>query len=185
MKAFRPIGRVFAIRRKRRLRETGGSISHPGPTTDSDESRLLSEAGNFIEFVSPMVQAAAEMIPIAGTPLKAAVDGLLYVIRMINVGYLFCITAFLLIPSQTTKSNKAALDNLASRLLRLLLFSKDQHKPRDEAEARRRMALAQCVFIFKSFSIFNDTARTEISKTSGANGLRCKDGAGLESHTIL
>jgi len=46
-----------------------------------------------------MVQAAAGVIPVAGTPLKAAVDGLLYVIQMADVGplALFCFAAFRLI----------------------------------------------------------------------------------------
>jgi len=76
------IGRVFAIRiRKKRPRETGGSTSHPSPPiTGSPESRLLSEAGDVIQLVSPMVQAVAGAIPVAGTPLKAAVDCLLYII---------------------------------------------------------------------------------------------------------
>ena len=84
-------GRVFAIRirKKRPAREAGGSTSHPNPpppTTDSPESRVLSEASDVIQLVSPMVQAVAGAIPIAGTPLKAAVDGLLYIIQMIDVG---------------------------------------------------------------------------------------------------
>jgi hypothetical protein len=83
-------GRVFAIRirKKRPACETGGSTtSHPNPpTTDSPESRVLSEASDVIQLVSPMVQAVAGAIPIAGTPLKAAVDGLLYIIQMIDVG---------------------------------------------------------------------------------------------------
>ena len=85
-------GRVFAIRirKKRPLAcETGSSTSHrthpSPPTTDSPESRLLSEAGDVIQLVSPMVQAIAGAIPVAGTPLKAAVDGLLYIIQMIDV----------------------------------------------------------------------------------------------------
>ena len=82
-------GRVFAIqiRKKRPAREAGGSTSQPNPpTTDSPESRVLSEASDVIQLVSPMVQAVAGAIPIAGTPLKAAVDGLLDIIQMIDVG---------------------------------------------------------------------------------------------------
>jgi hypothetical protein len=80
---------VFPIRiRKERPRETGGSTSHSSPpTTDPPESRLLSEAGEVIQLVSPMVQAVAGVIPVAGTPLKAAVDGLLYIIQMIDVRF--------------------------------------------------------------------------------------------------
>lgn len=83
------IGRVFAIRiRKKRPRETGGSTSHPTlPTTDPPDPRLLSEAGDVIQLVSPMVQAVAGAVPVAGTPLRAAVDGLLYIIQMIDVSY--------------------------------------------------------------------------------------------------
>ena len=167
------IGKVFAIRLRKKRR---GSTSYPSPpTTDSLGSRLLSETIDVIQLVSPMVIAVTEPIPVVGIPLKAAVEGFLYIIQTIDVGHLFCISVFLLIASQTTKSNKAALNSLASRLLRLLRFLKDQHQPRDEAEAGRRTALVQCVVILMSFSISNDIARTEVSKTSGANGLRCRD----------
>ena len=177
------IGRVFAIRIRKKRR---GSTSYPSPpATGSLGSRLLSETSDVIQLVSPMVQAVAGTIPVAGTALKAAVDGLLYVIKTIDVGHLFCISPFLLIASQTSKRNKAALNSLASRLLRLLQFLQYQHEPRDGAEAGRRTALAQCVFILKPFSMSNDIARTEVSKTSGANGLRCKNVAVVESHTIL
>ena len=89
LQAFFPIGRVFAIRiRKKRPSETGGSTPHPSPpTTDSPESRLLSEAGEVFQLVSPMVQAVAGAIPVVGTPLKATVDGLLYIIQIIDVGH--------------------------------------------------------------------------------------------------
>ena len=71
----RTFGRVFAVRRP-----------HPSPpTTDSPESQLFSEVVDVIQLVSPMVQAVAGVIPVAGTPLKAAVDGLLYIIQMIDV----------------------------------------------------------------------------------------------------
>ena len=88
LQRFLTSGRVTAIRiRKGRLRETGGTTSHPSPpTTDSPESRLLSEAGDVIQLVSPMVQAVAGAIPVAGTPLKAAIEGLLYIIHIIDVG---------------------------------------------------------------------------------------------------
>jgi len=154
LQALLPTGRVFTIRiRKKRPCECGGSTSHPGPpTTDSPESRLLSEAGEIIQLVSPMVQAVAGAIPVAGTPLKAAVDGLLYIIQMIDVGHLFGMTtAFLLIALQTTKRNKAALNDLASRIHRLLEFLSHQPQPRDEVEARRRTTLAQCVSCSRHF----------------------------------
>ena len=153
LKWFLTAGRVIAIRiRKKRPCETEGSSPHPSPrTADSPESRLLSEVGDVIQLVSPMVQAVAGTIPVAGSPLKAAVDGLLYIIQMIDVGHLFCIPAFLLIVPQTTKRNKAALDILASRVRRLLEFLSLEPQPRDEVEARRRTALAQFVFILKSF----------------------------------
>lgn len=97
-----------------------------------------------------MVQAVAGAIPVAGTPLKAAVDGLLYIIQIIDVGHLLCITPVLLIAFQTTKRNKAALGDLASRVRRLLEFLSHQPQPPDEVEARRRTTLAQCVFMLKS-----------------------------------
>jgi len=88
---------------------------------------------------------------------------------MIDVRHLFCITAFLLIASQTTKRNEAALDDLASRVRRLLEFLSLEPQPRDEVEARQRTALAQCVFILESFSISNHIARTDVSKSPRAN----------------
>jgi len=130
LKWFLTTGRVFAIRiRKKRPCETEGSSYRPSPPTgdDSPESRLLSEVGDVIELVSPIVQAVAGAIPVAGTPLKAAVDGLLYIIQMVD----------------TTKRNKATLDILASRVLRLLEFLSVEPQPRDEVEARRRKALTQ------------------------------------------
>jgi len=33
-----------------------------------------------------MVQAVAGVIPVAGTSLKAAIDGLLYIVQIIDVG---------------------------------------------------------------------------------------------------
>jgi len=77
------IGKVFAIRIREKRR---GSTSYRSPpTTDPPASRLLSGAGDVIELVSPMVQAVAGAIPVAGTPLKAAIDGLLYIIQIVDV----------------------------------------------------------------------------------------------------
>ena len=105
LQRFLPSGRVSAIRiRKKHACETGGSTSHPGPpTTDSPESRLLSDAGDVIQLVSPMVQAVAGVIPVAGTPLKAAIDGLLYIIQIIDVGPL---ALFRGIPSDRIPDNQ-------------------------------------------------------------------------------
>jgi len=88
LQRFLTSGRVTAIRiRKKRPCGTGGTTSHPSPpTTDSPESRLISGAGDVVQLVSPMVQAVAGVIPVAGTPLKAAIDGLLYIIQIIDVG---------------------------------------------------------------------------------------------------
>ena len=156
--------------RKKRSGETGGSISHPNPpTTKSRGSRLLSDAGDVIQLVSPMVQVVAGAIPVAGTSLQAAVGALICIVQMIDVGHLFCTTAFLLIASQTTKRNKTAINDLSVRLYRLLEFLSLEPQPRDEVEAKRRKSLAQCVFIFKSFSISNHIARSDIFKTPLVN----------------
>ena len=101
-------GKVFAIRvRKKRLNETGSSTSsHPSPpttVTDPPDPRP-SEAADIIQLVSPMVQAVAGVIPVAGAPLKAAVDGLLYIIQMIDVGPL---DLFRCIPSDCIPDNQA------------------------------------------------------------------------------
>ena len=108
---FLTSGRVTAIRiRKERPRETGGTTSHPSPpTTDPPESRLLSEAGDVIQLVSPMIQAVAGVIPVAGTPLKAAIDGLLYIIQIIDVGplALFRGIASDRIPDNQTKQGRS------------------------------------------------------------------------------
>ena len=115
LQALLSTGRVFTIRirKKRPCESTRCSTSLPGPaTTDPPESRLLSEAGDVFQLVSPMVQAVAGAIPVAGTPLKAAVDGLLYIIQIIDVGHLLCITSVLLIALPTNKRNKAALNDL-------------------------------------------------------------------------
>ena len=139
----RTVGRVFAIRRP-----------HPNPpTTGSPESQLLSEVGDVFQLAIPVVQAVVGVIPVVGTPLGAAVNSLLQIIQAIDVGHMFCIMAFLLIASQTTKRNKAALGDLASRLHRLLEFLSHEPEPRGELEASRRTALTLCVFMLKSFSM--------------------------------
>ena len=82
---------------------------------------------------------------------------------------MLCFAAFPLIAFQTTKRNKADLDDLASRVRRLLEFLSLEPQPRDEVEAGRRTALAQCVFMPKSISISNDTARSGVSETPRAD----------------
>jgi len=105
-KLFLLSGRVSAVRmHKKRLHETGSSTSYPSPpTTDSPADSRLSEAGDVIQLVSPIVQAVAGVIPVAGTPLKAAVDGLLYIIQIIDVGPL---ALFRGIPSDCIPDNQA------------------------------------------------------------------------------
>ena len=144
-KFFKDLPIVIVIRRKR-PQETGTSTSHSSPpTSDSPKNTKcrLSEAGDIIQLVSPMVQAAAGAVPVAGPPLKAVVDGLLYIIQIIDVGRLFYFAAFLLIPLQKKTRNKADLDDLASRVRRLLDFLSQEPQPRDEEEARRRTDLAR------------------------------------------
>jgi hypothetical protein len=86
---FLPSGKVFAIRvHKKRPHETGSFLSHPSPATTGPPDSRLSEAANVIELVSPMVQAVAGVIPVAGAPLQAVVGGLLSIIQMIDVGSL-------------------------------------------------------------------------------------------------
>jgi len=155
----RTSGRVFAIR-----------TSHPSPpTTDSPESRLLSEVGDVVQLAIPVFQAVAGAIPVVGTPLRAAVDGLLQIIQVIDVGHIFCIMGFLLIASQTTKRNKSALNDLASRLHRLSEFLSYEPEPRNELEVSQRTALTLCVFMLKSFSMSDDIALSDVSKTPRAN----------------
>jgi len=137
----RTFGRVFAIRRPR----------PSPPTTDSPESQLLSEVGDVFQLAIPVVQAVVGVIPVVGTPLGAAVNSLLLIIQAIDVGHIFCIMVFLLIASQTTKRNKAALDDLASRLHRLLEFLSHEPEPRDERDASLRTALTLCVFMLSHF----------------------------------
>jgi len=98
------VGRVFALRiHKKPLREAGSSTSYPSPPTTDPPDSLLSEAGDLIELVSPMVHVVAGVIPVAGTPLKAAVDGLLYIIQIIDVGLL---ALFRGIPSDCVPDNQ-------------------------------------------------------------------------------
>ena len=87
LQRFLTSGRVFPIRKhKKRPHPTGSSTSYPSPPTTGPPDSRLSEAADIVELVSPMVQAVAGVIPVAGAPLKAAVDGLLYIIQMIDVG---------------------------------------------------------------------------------------------------
>ena len=105
LKRFFTSGRVFAIRmRKKRPYETGSITSDSSPpTTDPPDSRLP-EAADVIQLVSPMVQAVAGSIPVAGTPLQAAVCGFLYIIQIIDVGPL---ALFRGIPSDCISDNQA------------------------------------------------------------------------------
>jgi hypothetical protein len=142
-------GVVIAIRRKR-PQQTETSTSHSNPATaDSPEnvsrsrSRRFEAVSDAAEFVFPLVGAAAGAIPVAGPPLKAAVDVLLYVIQTTNVGHLFHRTASPLITSQTKNRNKAALDDLASRIRQLSDFLSQEPQARDEAEAERRADLTK------------------------------------------
>jgi hypothetical protein len=151
LKAFREDLRtsvVIAIRRKR-TQETGTSTSHPNPMTpDFPENGSCSksrrpEAIGAAELALPLVGAAVGAIPIVGSPLKAAVDILLYVIQTTDVSHLYHSTAPILIASQAKNRNKAALDGLALRLRRLSDFLSQELQSRDEAEARRREELTK------------------------------------------
>ena len=105
LQRFLPVGKVFAVRmRKKPPHETGSVTSEPSPpATDPPDSRL-SEAVDVIQLVSPMVQAVAGVIPVAGTPLQAAVGGLLYIIQIVDVGPL---ALFRCIPSDRISDNQA------------------------------------------------------------------------------
>ena len=139
------VGAVFAIRRKR-PQETRTSASHLSPTTTDfpeNVSCTTSRISDAVEYALPLVGAAAGMIPMVGTPLKAAVDLLLYVVQTTNVSHLYYYTTSLLITSQTKYRNKAALNDLVSRVSRLSDFLSQEPQPRDEVEARRRADLTE------------------------------------------
>jgi hypothetical protein len=142
------LSNVIAVRRKR-PQGTGISASHLGPVTTGGPGNVsctisrLSAAVDAVEVALPLVGAAAGMIPMAGTPLKAAIDGFLYVVQTINVCHLFYWMASLLIASQTKHRNKAAVDDLASRVNRLSDFLLQEPQPRDEVEAGRRADLTE------------------------------------------
>jgi hypothetical protein len=167
-------GAVIAIRRKR-TQETGTSTSHPNPTSpDLLENVSCSKSRRFeaigaTELALPLVGAAVGAIPVVGTPLKAAVDVLLYVIQTTDVSRLYYFTTPLLIASQAKNRNKAALDGLASRLRRLSDFLSQELQPRNEVEVGRRAELTKWVFMLKS-CLSNDTIpRSECSKLPRAN----------------
>jgi hypothetical protein len=139
---------LIAIRRKRQ-QQTGTSTSQPLSSTAHTPANLSSttsrpsEATDVIQLVAPIVQAAAEVIPMAGSPLKAAISGLLQIIQITDVGRLTDFMACLLIPSQTKNRNKAALDDLSSRVRQLSDFLSRQPEPQDELEAQRRAELTK------------------------------------------
>jgi hypothetical protein len=145
---FPVLPNLIAIRRKRQ-QQTGTSTSQPrSSTTDtpgnpSSATSPLSEVTDVIQLVAPMVQAAAEVIPMAGSPLKAAIGGLLQIIQIVNVGRLCDFTSCFLIPSQTKNRNRAALDDLSSRVRQLSDFLSWQPEPQDELEAQRRAELTK------------------------------------------
>jgi predicted component of type VI protein secretion system len=63
--------------------------SNSGPVVSSTgSSRAFSEAFDIAQVSLPVVQAAAEAIPIAGAPMKAAIGGLLAVLQAIDVSLL-------------------------------------------------------------------------------------------------
>jgi hypothetical protein len=102
-----------------------------------------SELIDGIQLVAPIVQAAAEVIPVAGSPLKAGIGGLLQIIQITDVGHLYDFTTCLLITSQTKNRNKAALNDLSLRVRQLSDFLSLQPDPQDELEAQRRAELTK------------------------------------------
>jgi hypothetical protein len=136
----------FIAVRSKYPQETGRSASQLNSPTAEDVSSTRprpSEVVDLIQLVSPLVQAAAEVIPVAGSPLKAAIGGLLQIIQIIDVGCLSYRTAFHLISSQTKNRNKAAIPELASRVHQLSVFLSMQPEPRNELEAQRRKDLTK------------------------------------------
>ena len=105
LQRFLPSGRVFPIRKhKKRPHDIGSSTSHTSPPTIGPPDSRLSEAADIIQLVSPMVQAVAGVIPVAGAPLQAVVGGLLSIIQVIDVGPL---DLFRGIPSDCIPDNQA------------------------------------------------------------------------------
>jgi hypothetical protein len=145
---FKDHPNLIVIRRKR-TQQTGTCTPQPSFSTAESPGNLSStrprraEVTDVIQLVAPMVQAAAEAIPVAGSPLKAAIGGLLQIIQIADVGRMFYFTTFLLIASQTQNRNKAAFDDLASRVGQLSDFLSLQPEPRDEVEAQRRADLTK------------------------------------------
>jgi hypothetical protein len=147
-KIFPVLPNLIAIRRKRQ-QQTGTSTSQPRSSTADTPANLSSttsrpsEVTDVIQLVAPIVQASAGVIPMAGSPLKAVIGGLLQIIQITDVGRLSDFTACFLITSQTKNRNKAALDDLSSRVRQLSDFLALQPEPQDEVEAQRRADLTK------------------------------------------
>jgi hypothetical protein len=145
---FANLPNLIAIRRKRprQTRTSQSQLSSSAADTPGNASPATSrpsEVTDVIQLVAPMVQAAAGAIPVAGSPLKAAISGLLQIIQITDVGRLSCFTICAIIASQTRNRNKAALDDLASRVRQLSDFISLQPEPQGEVEARRRADLTK------------------------------------------
>jgi hypothetical protein len=67
---------------------------------------------------------------VAGSPLKAAIGGLLQIIQITDVGRSSHFKAYLLIAPQTKHRNNAALNDLSSRVRQLSDFLLQQPEPR-------------------------------------------------------
>ncbi|KAG1814669.1 uncharacterized protein BJ212DRAFT_1481872 [Suillus subaureus] len=85
------------------------------------------EASDIAQVALPLVQAFTGVIPLVGAPMKAAIGGLLGILQVVN----------------TCDQNKAALDDLTSRLHRLYYHLCNAPPALDPLEHSRRDILAR------------------------------------------
>jgi hypothetical protein len=82
---FPVLPNLIAIRSKRK-QQTGTSTSQSRSSTADIPGNLLSELIDGIQLVAPVVQTVAGAIPVAGSPLSAAIGALLQIIQITDVG---------------------------------------------------------------------------------------------------
>ncbi|KAG1906255.1 uncharacterized protein F5891DRAFT_1182502 [Suillus fuscotomentosus] len=102
----------------------GSSINIPSvtPSHGNSVARTISDV---VQTVGPFTQGVASAIPIVGSPIQAAISGLLTILQVMD----------------RRTQNRADLDRLTSRLQQLSLYLYNAPTPQDPVEQHRRKAI--------------------------------------------
>lgn len=115
------------------------NISSATPSHGNSVARTISDV---VQTVGPFAQGVASAIPVVGSPIQAAISGLLTILQVIDVRAYFITRMFLIQrPSQRRTQNRADFDRLTSRLQQLSLYLYNAPTPQDPIEQHRRKAI--------------------------------------------